>query len=78
MCVSPKDIEVGKCYVTPSGQVRRAKNRDQSDLRIERKESAPQRQDVGPKTTAAAEKFAAAIDKEVNCEHDPNYPQQKP
>jgi hypothetical protein len=23
MAVSPKDIEVGKCYVTPNGQVRR-------------------------------------------------------
>jgi hypothetical protein len=79
MPVKLENIEEGKCYVTSSGQVRQVlkigtkityQARGKKALRVGEK--------WNPAITVKAEKFAAAVDREVRCDSDPDYPEVAP
>jgi hypothetical protein len=79
MAVSPGDIAVGKCYVTPTGQVRRVLKIEAATVEYEARGSRAVPRDVwGPGTPVAIDKFVAAVDREVRCNYDPNYPEHEP
>ena len=77
MTVKPNDVEVGKCFVTTTNQVRRVKNIT-SDDRIEyesRGGKSSMKWGFGPPLTALPkrEKFAADVDHEVRCDWDEDH-----
>lgn len=78
MAVRVKDIEVGKCYVTNAGQVRRVvKIETKITYESRGKKAIPKGKKWNPRTTAKAETFVNAVDREVRCDYDPDYPERK-
>ena len=80
MAVSLKEIKPGRCYVTPTGQVRRVlKVETITKITYEArgKKSLPKNAKWNPKIKVSGEKFAAVVVEEVNWDHDPNYPKRK-
>ena len=76
MSVSASDLEVGKCFVTSSGQVRRIlefSNDGKICYEARGKKSLPENEIWGPKTTVNAEKFASDVEREVRWDYDPDF-----
>ena len=72
MAVNPASISVCKCYVAPSGQVRHVLAVDETEVVYESrgKRHKPFPWDRQPPVNK--EKFAAAVDGRVQCDHDPD------
>ncbi len=81
MSVNPRSIKAGKCFATPTNQVRRVieitaggRVRYQS-----RGSSFSQGEKLwGPRQETSRDKFAAEVDREVTCDWDKDYPERKP
>ena len=67
-----KDIDVGKCYVTSTGQVRRVtKVEIKVTYESRGKKDLPEGRAWNPRvTTAPGAKFARYVDREVPCNYD--------
>lgn len=80
MAVSEKEIEVGKCYVTPAGQVRRVTKLDGSKVTFEARgtKAIPRGKHWPSVGMVERAKFAQAVDREVRADYDPDYPEKKP
>ena len=72
-----KDIDVGKCYATSTGQVRRVTKVEIKVTYESRGEKAlPKGRAWNPRVTALGAKFARDVDREVTCDYV--YPERKP
>jgi hypothetical protein len=79
MTVSLKELKEAKCYVTPSGQVRRVLKIEMTITYEPRgKRSLPKGKPWNPKKSVKAEKFIADVDREVTWDYDPDYPERRP
>jgi hypothetical protein len=80
MPVPPNEIEIGKCYVTATGQVRRviAIENKQVTYDARGKRAIPKDKSWGAGATVALETFASAVEKEVEWFYDPDYPERGP
>jgi len=85
MAVKPGDVEVGRCFVTPTGQVRKV-TEITADGRVDymARGKSFQRGDAswgnGPTGSAlpSLADFANAVDRQVSCDWDPDYPERAP
>lgn len=71
MPINVNQIGVGKCYVTPTQQVRRVLSHANGDVTYE---SRGRR--VGPfsnRVTVGETKFAEGVDRQVHCDWDPDF-----
>jgi hypothetical protein len=75
MAINVKDIKVGACYVTASGQVRHViKVADNKVLYEARgKKAIPRGKRWGSGGNPKLTRFAAAVGREVPCDYDPTY-----
>jgi hypothetical protein len=61
-----KDIDVGKCYVTSTGQVRRV-----TKVEIKVTYESRGKKAIPNELTTLGSKFARDVDREVPCDYDP-------
>jgi hypothetical protein len=70
MAIDPGDIQEGKCYVTPKGQIRRVFKLEGDRVVYEARGADPNGQWNRPTNPAKRDKFAAAVEREVPCNFD--------
>lgn len=70
MAVEPGEIQEGKCYLTPKGQVRRVFKLEGDRVVYEAREADPNAPWIRPRGAAKRHKFAASLMREVPCDFD--------
>ena len=83
MPIEVQDIEVGKCYVTNAGQVRKVTEiTDDGRVNYMARGHKVIPEPWPPGSTKSnppkKERFAAAVDREVRCDWDSDYPEHEP
>lgn len=78
MPISISDIVVGKCFVTPTGQVRRVLEIADGKVKYESRGKTDRGGSWGAWTTVGDGRFAQDVDREVTCDWNPDYPERMP
>jgi len=74
MSIAVDSIEVGKCYVTAMGQVRRVLDISGGKVRyLVQQKTAEGSGSAASNTTVSDGRFANDVEREVPCDYDPNY-----
>jgi hypothetical protein len=75
MTVSPRSVSEGKCYATPAKppQVRRVLTVANGQVTYEARGHKAVSGSWGSRTKVSVDTFAADVDREVNCDFDPDF-----
>jgi hypothetical protein len=80
MPLTPEQIALHRCYVTPREQVRKVLLIDGNRIWYVARGGKHRRgwEESGHREWATKEAFAAHVDREVSCDWDRNYPERAP
>lgn len=77
MPVSERSVQVGKCYVTTTMQVRKVIERNGASLKYVSRGRTDQGGFSSAHVTVGVGSFVRDVDREVTCDWDPNYPERQ-
>ncbi len=78
MPVKPEEIEIDKCYVTRAGQVRHVLSISDGKVVYESRGKKYKPFPWIPSVTVNIDKFADDVERQDDCDYDPDYPKYKP